>query len=157
MYPIFLTLHNIVRWLVVIAAVLVLVRMYGGLLGRRSWTPADDRAGMLYTMLLDIQALLGIILYVFLSPTTTAFLTGQTGMSNPLARYFGVEHVFLMVIALVVAHVGRSLAKKGATAAWKFRRGAIFFTVSVLLLLFAIPWPFLPTGRPWLRFGNLGF
>ncbi len=157
MYPIFLTLHSIVRWLVVISAVLVLARMYGGLFSRRSWTAADDRAGMIFTMLLDLQALLGIILYVFLSPTTTAFLAGQTGMSNSLARYFGVEHVFMMVIALVVAHVGRSLAKKGATNAWKFRRGAIFFTVSVLLILFAIPWPFLPAGRPWLRLGNLGF
>jgi hypothetical protein len=157
MYPIVLTLHNIMRWLVILAAVYALVRMYSGLAGRKSWSRADDRAGMLFTIMLDIQILLGIILYVFLSPTTTSFLTGQAGMGNALVRYFAVEHTFMMVIAAVLAHVGRSLAKKGATSRIKFRIGAIWFTIAVLLILFAIPWPFLPTGRPWLRLGNTGF
>lgn len=151
MFTFVLTLHNIFRWVVVITAVLALVRMYSGMSGRKVWTAADDRAGMLFTMMLDIQILSGIILYFFLSPTTKAFLSGQAGMGNALARYFAVEHVLMMVIAAVVAHMGRSLLKKARTDQGKFRRGALYFTIAVLLILFAIPWPFLPTGRPWLR------
>jgi hypothetical protein len=156
MYTFFLTLHNLTRWLVVIFAVLALVRMYSGMIGRKAWTAADNRAGMLFTMFLDIQVLLGLILYFF-SPTTLSFLGGQAGMANALVRFFAVEHTLLMLVAVVIAHVGRSLSKKASSDAGKFRRGALWFTIAVLLILFAIPWPFMPVARPWLRFGNFGF
>lgn len=155
MYPFLLTLHNILRWLIVITAVVALVRMYSGWLGKKAWTKADDRAGLWFTMMLDIQLLVGLLLYFVFSPTTLSFLSGQAGMSNGLVRYFAVEHLLMMLIAVVVAHVGRSMSKKATTDAGKFKRGAIWFSIAVLLILAAIPWPFMPVSRPWFRIGNI--
>lgn len=152
MYTVFLSLHNILRWVVLIVAILALIRMYfGGWGGRKAYSKADDRASLLFTIMLDLQVLLGIILYVFLSPSTMGLLNGTSSMSAPLTRYFGAEHAAMMLLAVIVAHVGRAMSKKAADARGKFRRAAIWYTIALVLLLVGIPWPFLSTGRPWFR------
>jgi len=152
MYNFVLSLHNIIRWVVLIVAILALIRMYfGGWGGRKAFSRADDRASLLFVTMLDIQLLVGIILYVFLSPTTMSLLNGSSSMAAPMTRYFGAEHAALMLISVIVAHVGRAQAKKAADARAKFRRSAIWFTVALVLLLAGIPWPFMPISRPWLR------
>jgi uncharacterized membrane protein len=140
-----LTFHNITRWLVVIAGVLVIARAITGLRGR-PWSQPDDRAGMLYTIALDVQLLLGLILF-FVSPITTRALQDfGAAMQNSQMRFFSVEHSLVMLIAVVVAHVARSLSKKAPTDPQKFRRALIGFGLSFVLLLAAIPWQ-----RPLLR------
>jgi len=158
MYPVFLTIHNLLRWVVLFFAIVALVRAYSGWFNKKRWLVSDNRAGAIFTMLLDIQFLVGLILYVFLSPTTTAALRDfGSAMQGALTRFFAVEHVLLMVLALVAAHVGRTLAKKADTDVKKHRRAAIWFTIAVLLILASIPWPFLPAGRPLFRLGNFTF
>jgi uncharacterized membrane protein YozB (DUF420 family) len=149
LYTIVLTLHNIVRWLVVIAALLSLIRAVNGLVFKRGYTQQDGRVGLWFTMVMDIQILLGILLYFFLSPITTSALRNFGGaMANASVRFYAVEHIFLMIIALGIAHMGRSLIRKGKTAADKHRRTLIWFGLTILLVLAAIPW-----GRPLLRLG----
>jgi hypothetical protein len=148
MFPIVLTIHSILRWLVILFAILALYRMYSGWIGRKSWTKSDDRAGLLFTIVFDVQVLVGIILYFFLSPTTTGFLSGTITSRSPSVLFFGLEHVLTMVIALGVAHMGRSIARKAPTGEEKFRRASLFFTFAVVLILLAIPWPFSPVSRP---------
>lgn len=153
MYPIVLSVHNILRWLVVIAALVALVRAYRGWLGKGDYTRADDRAGMVFTGLLDLQALVGLILFFFLAPSTLSLLDGSGSMANAITRYFGAEHTLMMFAALAAAHVGRAMVKKADSEQGKFRRMALWFTVAVVLILVAIPWPFLAVGRPWIRLG----
>lgn len=158
MYPFVLTIHNILRWLIILSAVLVLVRAYSGWFGKKRWIPSDNRAGAIFTMLLDIQFLVGLILYFFLSPTTMGALNDfGAAMKATLVRYFAVEHVLMMLAALLIAHVGRTLSKKASTDTAKHRAAAIWFTIAVLLILAAIPWPFLAAGRPWFRLGGFAF
>jgi hypothetical protein len=152
-YNIFITLHSIVRWLVVLFALLAIGRAFAGWLGRRPWTAIEDRLGMLFTAFFDLQVLFGIILYFFLSPLTVPALQNLgVAMSSDILRFFTVEHVALMLVAAGVAHMGRSLAKKAPDDRSKFKRAAIFYTIAIVLVLAAIPWPFLAYGRPLLRF-----
>ena len=142
LYAIFLILHSWLRWAVLGAGIAALVR--GG--------SADGSAGKWYTILLDTQMLLGLLLYFALSPLTSAAL-GDFGaaMRTPQLRYFAVEHVVGMLIAITLAHVGRSRVKKAPTAR-KARTAAIFYGLSVIALLASIPWPGMPAGRPLFRF-----
>jgi len=55
-------------------------------------------------------------------------------------RFFGVEHVFYMVLAVVFAHLGSILSRKAPESKAKFQRAAIFFGLSLLLMLLGIPW-----------------
>jgi hypothetical protein len=152
----FLTLHNLVRWLVILFAILALVRAFRGWLKGLRWEKSDDRAGILYTSFLDTQFLLGLILYFLFSQwTPQLFANFSAGMQNPVVAFFGLEHVIPMIIAIVAAHMGRALSRKAADAAVKHRTTAVWFSISVVLILVAIPWPFLVYGRPIFRLFGL--
>ncbi len=71
MFGFILAVHNILRWIVLILLVVALVRAFWGWFGKREWTSTDRKVGMFYSVSLDIQLLLGLILYFVLSPLTT--------------------------------------------------------------------------------------
>lgn len=148
-----LTLHSLVRWAIVIVGVIAVVRAWIGWRGGKPWAQLDDRLGLGFTTVMDLNLLLGLLLYFVFSDITRAALQNfGAAMSNPAQRFFAVEHILIMIIAVVVAHVGRSRSKKAPSDSGKFKQAAIFFTVAMVLVLLAIPWPFLTagTGRGWL-------
>jgi len=63
--------------------------------------------------------------------TRTAFANMGEAMRDATMRYWAVEHVSLMLIALAMVHVGRSRSRKGATSAAKHRSAAIFYTLAL--------------------------
>lgn len=147
MYSFVLTLHNILRWLVLILGVVAVVRAFIGWFGARAWTTLDDNLGRSFTISMDLQLLLGLLLYLFLSPiTTSAFANFSAAMADSSTRYFLVEHSLMMVIAVILAHVGRARARRQETDTAKYRTTAIFFGLALLVLLLAVPWfrPLLP-------------
>lgn len=147
-----LFLHSTLRWAVLIAALVALVRALAGWRGARPWTRPDDVVGAVTVGLLDVQFVLGLVLYVFLSPTSRAFLADPgAGMANAGVRFFGVEHAFAMVVALVVGHLGRVLSRRVSAPALRHRNAFVSSLVMLLVLLIGIPWPFLSYGRPLLR------
>lgn len=152
-YGLVLGVHNIVRWLVLIAAVFAIVRGFRGWSGRHEWAAMDHRAGLWFTISFDVQFLLGLTLYFFLSPyTTAAFADFGAAMGMSVSRYWLVEHTMMMVIGLILAHVGRARSKKAATPVSRHRNAALFYLLSLLVVLAAVPWPFSRISRPLLPF-----
>ncbi len=150
-YNIILSIHNVLRWFVLIAAVFVLYRSYSGWLGKKTWTSLDDRAGLIFTSILDLQILVGLVLYLFLSPETRPIFTNfSTAFEKQVTAFFGIEHALLMFVGMGLAHAGRSLSKKATAIPMKYQRMAVFFTISLVIILLAIPWPFSQISRPWL-------
>ena len=147
MYSVVLAIHNILRWVVLIVALVAVVRAYMGWFGKKEWTPADRKLGMFVGMSIDIQLLVGLLLYIFFSPLTRAvFQDFGAVMGVADLRFFAVEHVFYMVLAVVFAHLGSILSRKAPESKAKFQRAAIFFGLSLLLMLLGIPWtrPLIP-------------
>ena len=141
MYTGLLHTHNMFRWLVLITLVIAVVFAFIGWLKKREWSKKDNTTGLLLTIFMDIQFLVGIIMYAFVSPVTkAAFNDFGAAMKNDDLRFYAVEHILMMLIALVLVHIGRAKSKK-ASAPWKkHRAAAIFYGISLLLILAAIPW-----------------
>jgi uncharacterized membrane protein YozB (DUF420 family) len=147
MYAFILAVHNILRWVVLILLILALVRAFWGWFGRREWTSTDRKVGMFYSVSLDVQLLLGLILYFVLSPITKlAFGDFGAALANTDLRFFVFEHLLMMVLAVVFAHVGVAAAKRADESIQKHRRTAIWFGLSLLAILLGMPWfrPLLP-------------
>jgi hypothetical protein len=156
MYMLTLTLHSLMRWVVVIVGLVAVVRFLAGWLGKKEWTSLDTRLLSIFPMTVDIQLLLGLLLYFLLSPISTSALRDFGGaMSNAVLRFYAVEHLFMMILALVVAHVGSMLARKGTVTSARFRLAGLLFLAAMIIIFLAIPWPFVAagSGRPWLRLG----
>lgn len=152
MYNLVLTLHSLTRWGVVIFGLVAIIRALMGWLGTRPWGSTDDRLGLLFTSFLDLQVLLGILLYIVSPITSGALKDFGAAMGNSSIRYFAVEHWLLMIVAVIIAHIGRSRSKKATGDKAKFKQAAIFYIVAFVIILLAIPWPFMSAGqgRGWL-------
>ena len=148
MYTLVLALHSWLRWAALIAGVVAIFT----LLSSRDTSGRADFWGLVLTIVLDVQFLLGVLLYGVLSPfTAEAMRDFGAAMRSPGLRFFAVEHVTLMLAALVLVHVGRILARKAATVDAKRMRLLICFGLATLLMVLAIPWPGMAAGRPLFR------
>ena len=144
---IILGIHNILRWVIVIAAAFSLFRMVSGLIKKTTWSALDSKSGLIFTIALDLQLLLGLILYFIFSPLVKSFFANfSAAMAESSLRYWGVEHFLMMLLAVVFGHLGSALAKKQVLDQKKYQYGAIFFAITILFLLTGIPWfrPLLP-------------
>lgn len=152
MYSLLLVLHSLIRWVVLIAGLLAIVRAFAGWAGRKPWKATDDKIGFWTVTGLDVQTLIGLVLYLFLSPfTATALSDFGAAMRTPQLRFWAVEHVTLMLVGLALVHVGRARAKRAPESAAKHRTVAIFFLLGMIAVLVAVPWPGTPNGRPLFR------
>ncbi len=146
MYTTVLIIHSWVRWIALIAAVgTTLAAVRGKTAGA---TSLADRWGLAAMMALDIQLLLGLLLYFVISPNMKAILDNFGGaMKDPGLRFWAVEHTASMFAAIALAHVGRVLARKAPTPAAKRTRLLICFGIATLLIILGMPWPGRPGGR----------
>jgi uncharacterized membrane protein YphA (DoxX/SURF4 family) len=129
------------RWLVLIVLVLAIIFAFAGWFGKKEWTKRDKLTGLILTIFMDIQFLVGLILYAFVSPLTkAAFADFGAAMKNADIRFYAVEHILMMLIALVLVHIGRSKSKKATAPEKQHRAAAIFYIIALLLIVAAIPW-----------------
>lgn len=147
-------LHSWLRWLILIAAFWTIIRAIGGMAGHKTYTKADNKSNLFFMIFMDLQFLVGIILYF-----TGGWASKWSGnvsamMSNSAERFFALEHVVMMIIALALVHIGRNSVKKTSVDRKKHSKSLLFFGIALIIILIAIPWPF-RTGlglHPWFRF-----
>lgn len=151
-YSFVLVAHSWLRWAVLLLGLAALVRSAQGWAQRRPWTATDRKISAAFVGSLDTQLLLGLLLYVVLSPLRpTSMAALKAAMPVAALRFFAVEHIFAMIVAVAVAHIASSRAKRAADPTARHRRMALGVLFALLLVLAAIPWPFLPYGRPLFR------
>lgn len=134
-------LHNLVRWLILLFAVLTVFSAISGLLGKRNYTTTDGKFNFFFMLGMDIQILFGFILY-FDGIWFNQLKNFGATMKDPALRFFSLEHLLMMLIAWVLVHAGRISVKKATTSQSKFKKTLIYFGIALLLILLAIPWPF---------------
>ncbi len=116
-----LTLHSIVRWLVVIVAVVALVR-YALVVTGRAQSNGMDRGLMSgYTGLLDLNVLLGLILIIGLG------FTAQR-----------IEHAVTNIIGVAVAHILARRAGKIDDAKLKARTNLLGVLISIGIIVIGV-------------------
>ncbi len=137
MYVFMLHLHNTLRWVVLLAGVAAILMAWAGVFSRSAWTKPNANVGRLFTIAFDLQVLVGILLYAWLSPiTTSAFSDMGAVMGNSAVRFYVMEHLVLMIAAAVLVHIGAARGRKtNATL-----QPAIFYTLALVAVFAAIPW-----------------
>lgn len=152
MYALLLTIHSWLRWLVLAALAYTLLRSYHGLIKKRTFSLLDNVSNNSTVKIVQIQFLVGLALYAF-SPIVRYFLQNfGTAVHERDPRFFGMEHITMMFIAVAVISVGFEKANKKATDRERFMTISIWFTVCLIIIFLSIPWEFSPfTRRPYIR------
>ncbi len=150
MYQYILIGHSLIRYAVVLFMLAAIAMALRGWLADQPWTDTHKRLNLGLVISLDIQFLLGIYLYMFLSPLP--WLAFDMGLGKAMKvrtlRFWTIEHPSMMLLALVLIHIGQARSKQADEDRVKHRRAAIFFGIAALLILGSIPWPGLPVSRP---------
>jgi len=144
--------HSWLRWLVLALGVgLLAAALRASRGGPPRWSSAWERVRRGFLGALDTQMLLGIALYTLLSPLPRAGLSDlPSTMGDATLRFYSIEHVLGMVVAVMVAHAGSARAMR-SDGARRYRRLVATQALWLLITLASIPWPGLPYGRPFFR------
>ncbi len=140
MYNFLVHAHSGLRWLVLIAIIVALIQTFM----RRGTTGniMETKSVLITFILTHVQLLIGLILY-FISPKV---IFGANTMSNSMLRFYTVEHLVGMLIAIVLITVGYSKAKK---ADLPYNKAFNYYIAAFIIMLVSIPWPFRELGAGW--------
>ena len=152
MYPYLIFFHSCFRWLVLAGLLTSIYRAYSGYTGHKPFTRTDNSVRHWTATLTHIQLMLGLVLY-FTSPVTQYFLKNtKEALQIRDITFFGLIHISVMVVSVLLVTVGSAMAKRQETDRDKFRTMLIWYGVALLLIFVAIPWPFSPlANRPYFR------
>jgi hypothetical protein len=141
MYATLLSVHNLLRWAVLLGGLYAITKAVLGIMHKRDFTKQENLSHALFVGFCHLQLLLGLILY-FISPVVDQALANGMGaaMKDPASRFVAVEHISTMIIAIVLIQVGRTLSKKQTEAMAKHKKAVVFFSIGLILILSRIPW-----------------
>jgi len=143
-------LHSMLRWLMLAILIFAIATAIIGWLQKKPFT-AGNKKLVLYTVLTaHLQLLTGFALY-YLAGYYRAFANMSETMTNAFYRFFAVEHMLGMLVAIVIITIGSARSKKAADDNGKHKVIAVMFGIALLLILLSIPWPFREAGagRGW--------
>jgi hypothetical protein len=152
MYQVLLILHSWGRWFVLGAGLLAVFRAYSGWTGRRPFTKGDNGISAAFSGFMWLQVIVGLGLYFGLSPWGLNVMKQPGAMKDPTARFFGMEHIAVMILAAILAQVGRIALKKASSDTLKHKKAFTYFGIALLLVLLMIPWGIWNPARPLFRF-----
>jgi len=152
MYTGLLHLHSVLRWVILI---LLLVAIYKSFADRhKDFTEGHRKTGLFLMIAADTMLLLGM--YQWIAGPWGLKSIKANGMSvvmkNASLRFFAVEHLLGMLIAIILIHMGYNYSKKKLPDSMKHKRVLLLYGLALLIILISIPWPFraVGAGRTWL-------
>jgi len=154
MYIGLLHLHSFLRWVILILAVIAIYKSYIGMTAGKPFTAGDKKIGLFLMISAHIQLLIGLFEWIAgpLGIKNLSNVGMKDAMQNDVYRFYGVEHITMMIIAIALITIGRGVSKKNIPDAAKHKRTFWFFLIALVIILVSIPWPFrvAGTGRGWI-------
>ncbi len=150
LYSILLHAHSIGRWILLL---LLLIAIFNSLVaGQRPFIKSDARTGLILMIVADTMLLIGLALWYW-GPKGFHLIESAGGFGNamkdPVTRFYAIEHITGMIIAIVLLHIGKAQARKPIGDKAKHNRTMLFYTLALLIILFTIPWPFRNISGGW--------
>jgi hypothetical protein len=135
-----LHLHNALRWVILITLLMSIYKLYS----------KKDALKTSKILLISSHStlLLGLYQYFFGAVGIKMIQAAGMGvaMKDATTRFWAVEHISSMLIAIVLITIGHISYKKTQNAS----KTTVFYVIALLLIVLAMPWPFREgIGRPW--------
>lgn len=152
MYQTITLYHNTFRWLVLASLLVAVYRAARGYYRHTAFSKTDNAIRHWTATIAQLQLMIGMILY-FQSPIVKYFLANvKTAIKDLDLSFFALVHSSMMITAVLIVTIGAAVAKRQETDHQKFKTMYQWFSLALLIILIAIPWPFSPfASRPYFR------
>jgi hypothetical protein len=127
-----LHLHSSFRWLIFIFLAIAIIKSLSGWLGKKEFTKSDNIVALILLSVTHLQLMAGGAIY-FMKGWNNHF----TNMSDPTARFWGMEHGLTMLIVITLITIGRFVSKKATDNLKKHKIGVIYYAIALVLILWA--------------------
>lgn len=147
-----LNVHSILRWIILVLILVAIFRSFGA--GSKPFTKGHKQNGLFLMIACDIMLLIGLYQWFTGGYGLKAIQNNGMGgvMKDGVMRFFAIEHLLMMLIAIILVHIGYSFSKKNISNAKKHTKTSLFYILAFLIMLAAVPWPFREAGmgRGWI-------
>ena len=127
-------LHSGLRWV----ALILLIWAIANAFSAKHFEKKHKLINLFAMLTLHIQLVIGLIQYF-----TSAKVQFSAGwMKEPLLRFYGMEHLAGMLLAIILITIGYSKAKRKENDADKFKAIRLFYSIGLIIILLSITWPF---------------
>ncbi len=152
MFATLLAIHSLLRWFILASIVYSIFLAFRGWFRNRPFTSYDHWVRIITVSFVHIQLIIGVWLY-FISPIVAYFLKNfSESLHQTQLRFFGMEHITMMLIGISLVTIGSSKARRKKTDKEKFKVIAIWYSIALVIIFTSIPWAFSPfTSRPYFR------
>jgi hypothetical protein len=139
-----LHLHNLLRWVVILFMLLTLIKSFSGMSNKKPFTGGDKKTALFLLISVDLQLLVGLYLYFTSAWGLKNIQNAGMGavMKDTVGRFWAVEHIFGMLVAIALVHIGYSAVKKNIDDTAKFKKLFWFTLIAAIIVFATIPWPF---------------
>lgn len=141
MHEILVRSHSGLRWIALGLLIYAIVNAFNKRT-KGHYVKKDKMINLFAMIFLHVQLLLGLILY-FTSPKV---VFAASSMKEAVTRFFLMEHILMMVIAIVLVTIGRKKAEKETNPFKKHTTIITWYIIALVLIFAAIPWPFRNLG-----------
>lgn len=153
MYTGLLHLHSLLRWVILILLLVAIYRHYVGMSKKLAYTPGDRKVDLFLMIAAHITLLIGLYQWI-VGPWGLKLIQARgfgDVMKSSAERFFAVEHLVGMLLAIILITIGRGKGKPASAAAAEHKKAFGFFMAALILILLLVPWPFREElGRGWL-------
>ena len=148
-----LSIHSIIRWVILLCIILVLVKSYRGLKNPTPFSTFNSKLRVYTPVVCWIQLILGFILYSESAIVTYFFEHLPETLSLREIRFFGMEHSTAMPTAIVLISIGAYKSIKQPTDLKQaYKTWFRWSLAGCILIITSIPWSFWPlVSRPLFR------
>ncbi|MBE7175593.1 MAG: cytochrome B [Mucilaginibacter polytrichastri] len=140
LYQFLLKAHSGWRYIVMVLLLVAIIQAFAGWFGKKQYTEGNRKLNLFTLISAHVQLLLGLILY-FVSPFVQ-FAGGV--MKDKGLRYWTVEHLVIMILAIVLITIGHARSKRANAPLLKHKSIAIFYLIATIIIVGAIAM----SGRP---------
>lgn len=127
--------HSGLRWVAIILLLLAIINAFTS----KTFEKKHKMINLFTMITLHTQLIIGLVQY-FITSGKVKFFDGW--MKEAAFRFYGMEHLMGMLIAIVLITVGYSKSKRGTTDSEKFKSIKLFYLIGFILIIASIPWPF---------------
>ena len=144
-------LHSFLRWALLLLMIVSIVKAAMSLSGKNPYTPSDRKRTLFTMVAAHLQLVIGVVLYMTSAVVQAGRSNMAAAMKDTALRFWTVEHITMMIIAIVFITIGNIRSKKMDPNTGKYKQILIWFGLALLIIIAAMPWPFRADGigRGW--------
>jgi len=132
-------LHYIVSGTFLIIALVIIYRSIIGIIKKKDYIFFDKILSSSFLINLYLQLIFGLILFSNLGSSIGYDYVSADGTIKMVSkRFWPIEHIVLMIFALLIANLGFIFSNKSNESIAKFKKVLVYYTLSIVLIAYSL-------------------